>query len=260
VEETSCSEDDAIRALIQTSCDIEEAISLVKNNLVDQNIHPNVVIDNDDLRYKQIEDDFEIRSNAVIFCIMDTSGSMSIDKKYKVRSFLFWFVEFLKKTYENVQIRFISHSTDANLVDEDDFFHIGSDGGTLGKPAIDLAAYTLATEYPEEAWNRYCILTSDGEYWDVDDTIASIKSLLKAGLNMFMYTQVTDGDYDYGESLLDSMKKEFSFNNTYAKINKSRFYKNTSDRVYMCNIQDKSDIWDALKFFLFEKDAKNGSR
>lgn len=253
MDETGCSEDDATRALIQTVCNIDEAITLVKTNMVDPSIEPNILIDSDDLRFKQIEEDYEVRSNAVIICIMDTSGSMDTNKKYLVRSFLFWFVEFLRKTYDNVQIRFITHTTDAHLVDEDEFFHKGSDGGTVAHIAFDLAEYTLMTEYPLASWNRYICYAGDGQLFDADETITSIKSILKAGINMLNYIQVEEERYAYGQTLLQVMRKHLNFDRQEMRENKAHMFKNTNTHIYACQIREKTDVWEALKFFLFEK-------
>jgi len=256
-KETGCDEDTATKALVQTGCDIEAAIILVKTNQVDQSIETNLLIDSDDLRFKQIDEDLEIRSNAVIFCVMDSSGSMTTEKKYLVRSLLFWFVSFLRKTYDNVQIRFVTHTTDARLVEEESFFGRASDGGTLGAPAMALVQYTMETEYPVESWNRYVTYSSDGELWDMKEMITSIKSLLKSELNMFCYTQVGEESPYQTEELLDAMKKSFKFNQRTEK-NGNNFYKNTTDHVFACEITKKEDIWDALKFFLFEPGPKKG--
>jgi hypothetical protein len=256
MEETNCSEEDAIKALVQTSCDIEESIKIIKENKLDDSIDSNISIDNEDLRYKQIEEDFEVRSNAVIICVMDTSGSMTNNKKYLVRSFLFWFTEFLKKTYNNVEIRFISHTTNAELVEEAEFFHMGSEGGTVAAPAFQLAGYTLSSEYPVNAWNRYICYASDGQLWDCDDTIKSINSILQDGINMIMYLEVEDGEYEYGETLLKALVKKFEF--VQKIIRTSKFYKNQTDRIYMSQIKDKEDVWESLKFFLFANEAESG--
>lgn len=121
--ETGCSEDDAEIALSMAKGDINEAINIIRENRVDRTHEPIAIIDDEDLRYKQIENATVPHSNAAVIAMMDTSGSMTLDKKYLARSMLFWLVEFLKKTYDNVDIKFIQHTTEAHIVDEDTFFH-----------------------------------------------------------------------------------------------------------------------------------------
>jgi len=125
VEELKCGYELALKALVQANGDIDDAIQLIKNNEVNEDVDPYIIIEDEDLRYKQIEQDFELHSNAVVIAAMDTSGSMTTDKKYLCRSLLFWLVEFLKKVYDYVDIKFIVHTTEAKLVDEDTFFYKG---------------------------------------------------------------------------------------------------------------------------------------
>ncbi len=173
-EATKCEHDDALRALVQAFGDINEAIDIIKNNKLDKDIDPYVLIEDEDMRYKQIEEAYELQSNCVVIAMMDTSGSMTTDKKYLCRSLLFWLVEFLKKVYDNVDIKFIAHTTEAKVVDEDTFFHKGESGGTYCWSAIDKAIYLIDTEYPVEEWNVYCVYVSDGEDFEPDKTVRYI--------------------------------------------------------------------------------------
>ena len=76
----------------------------------------------DDLRYKTWEEIIKPQSNAVIIAMMDTSGSMGAFEKYVARSFFFWMTRFLRHQYEQVEIVFIAHHTEAKEVTEEEFF------------------------------------------------------------------------------------------------------------------------------------------
>jgi len=144
MEETGCSRDKALVALEQAKGDLEEGIELLKTNMVTGNIPSGAVfIEDEDLRFKQIEEDVEIHSNAVVFAMMDISYSMTQDKKYLARSMLFWLTEFLKKKYESVEIVFIVHTTEAQRVDEDHFFYRGDTGGTKCYTAFEMVTIYL---------------------------------------------------------------------------------------------------------------------
>ena len=91
---------------------------------------------------------------------------MDVTKKYFARSFFFWMVSFLRTLYEHVEIRFIAHTTEAKLVDEQEFFHKGESGGTSCASAYELAVKLIDTEYPTSRWNVYPFHFSDGEDWD----------------------------------------------------------------------------------------------
>ena len=217
------------------------------------------VFNDDDLRYKQIEPDIEIQSQAVVICMMDVSGSMTTDKKYLARSMLFWLVEFLKKMYDNVDIKFIVHTTEAWFVDEDTFFHKGESGGTQCHTAIDKANHLIDTEYPIDSWNVYCVYISDGEDWDTKKTISSIDIMLKKNINMLSYVEIKPseevglfGSYggDFG-SLLNDIKKHWDFKHT--KNAGTDFYKNEKYRFLLSIIQNGTQVLPCLQHMLFEK-------
>jgi len=265
MKETKCLESDAHKALIQAFGDLNDAITIIKENKIDQSIDlGSFFIEDDDLRYKQIETEVEYHSNAAIIAMMDTSGSMTTDKKYMARSMLFWMSEFLKKSYNNVQIKFIVHTTDAKVVDEETFFRKGESGGTMCYTAFDLASYIIDTEYPLNAWNVYVIYISDGEDWDTSKTILSIKEMLTRNINMLGYCEINpQSDEDIPtptaslsslssfHSLLDAIKKEFYFRiTTDSGIN---FYKNDELRFLAGVIKNKTHIYPMLKHLLFAK-------
>ena len=85
----------------------------------------------EDLKYKHIDIKKKPITNAVIFFIMDVSGSMDTEKKFLARSFFFLLYQFLRYRYDFIDLVFISHSTEAHEVSEDDFFKKSSTGGTF---------------------------------------------------------------------------------------------------------------------------------
>ena len=84
----------------------------------------------DDMRYHHVVPTEKETSNAVVFCIMDTSGSMGTTKKYLARSFYFLLFQFVRQKYQNVEVVFIAHHTEAKEVTEEEFFHKVESGGT----------------------------------------------------------------------------------------------------------------------------------
>jgi sporulation protein YhbH len=123
----------------------------------------------DDLKYRHIKPKIKDNSAAVIFFLMDVSGSMSQDRKYLARSFFFLLYQFLNHKYEKVEVVFISHSTDANRVSEDDFFKIGTFGGTLISSCLDLELEIVQKEFHPNSWNIYTFYCGDGENWTADN-------------------------------------------------------------------------------------------
>ena len=256
IRETNCTEDDAYIALSMAKDDINEAIDIIKENRINRTHEPHLTIDDDDLRFKQIEPDMVPHSNAVIIAMMDTSGSMTMNKKYLARSMLFWMVEFLKKTYDNVDIKFIQHTTTANVVDEETFFHKGESGGTYCWTAIDKALYLIDTEYPIDEWNTYCVYISDGEDWEPPKTIPYIERLLKKKVNMFSYVEIdTESDEDmYGwrpeNTLIKEIQRKWKFK--VKTMEGTNFYRNDEEHFLLSIIRNKNHIWPALRHQLFE--------
>jgi uncharacterized protein len=266
-DETGCDHDDALKALTQAKGDINKAIKIVNTGVIDLALDPYVIIEDDDMRYKQIEQDYELHSNAVVIAMMDTSGSMTTDKKYLCRSLLFWLNEFLKKVYDFVDIRFITHTTEAKLVDEDTFFYKGESGGTYCWTAIDKALHLIDTEYPVEEWNIYCIYVSDGDDFNSDKTIKYIEELLKRRISMFAYTEVDPGrDISGGKDQKGVFGLLWSSSNTLIRKIKSKwsfvckseegteFCKNSDKHFLISVITDKTHVYPTLKHILFKED------
>jgi len=255
MEDTGCDEETAYKALNMSFCDLNEAIMIVKENRVDPDASTDLVITDDDMRFKKIEQTVEYHSNAVVIAMMDVSGSMYKEKKYLCRSLLFWMTEFLKKSYEHVQIRFIQHTTEAQVVDEDSFFNRGESGGTLCYTAFELANYMIETEYPINEWNVYCVYCGDGEDFDTEKTVKQIQIMLDKKVNMLSYIEVLlNGEHSYSGSLLNKIKSKWKFK--IARIKRTDFLKNDELRFLCSIIKDKSHIWPCLRHMLYSKEKK----
>jgi hypothetical protein len=123
----------------------------------------------DDLKYHHIKPKIKENSAAVIFFLMDVSGSMSQDRKYLARSFFFLLYQFLNHKYERVEVVFISHSTHAERVSEDDFFKVGTYGGTIISSALTKEIDIVEKEFHPNVWNIYTFYCGDGENWSADN-------------------------------------------------------------------------------------------
>jgi len=144
-----------------------------------------------DLKYKHIEYKSNENTNAVIFFIMDTSGSMNDSKKFMARSFFFLLYHFLRHKYKNIEIVFISHSVDAKEVSEDDFFKKSSAGGTLMSSGVEKCSEIINKRFHPDAWNIYAFHCSDGDNWPSDNERAVNLSLaLKEICQLYCYIQI----------------------------------------------------------------------
>lgn len=125
-------------------------------------------IDNFDLRYHNRVKRPEPTTQAVMFCLMDVSGSMDEAKKDIAKRFFILLYLFLKRNYEKIEVVFIRHHTSAKEVDEEEFFYSRETGGTVVSSALEMMADIMNDRYPPDAWNIYAAQASDGDNWNAD--------------------------------------------------------------------------------------------
>lgn len=125
-------------------------------------------IDTFDLRFKNYEKRPIPSSQAVMFCLMDVSGSMDQATKDIAKRFYVLLYLFLTRTYENVEVVFIRHHTQAKEVDEHEFFYSQETGGTIVSSALKLMNDIVSDRYPKNEWNIYAAQASDGDNWADD--------------------------------------------------------------------------------------------
>lgn len=125
-------------------------------------------IDPIDLKYFHHVEQNIPSTQAVMFCLMDVSGSMDEEKKEIAKRFFILLYLFLKKTYENVEIVFLRHHTSAKEVDEEAFFYSRETGGTVVSSVLELMKSIMQSRYSEKDWNIYAAQASDGDNWNND--------------------------------------------------------------------------------------------
>jgi uncharacterized protein len=188
----------------------------------------------DDLRFKHVEADLHEESNAVVICVMDTSGSMDTMKKYLARSFFFLLYQFIATRYRNVEIVFIAHHTEAREVNEEEFFHKGESGGTFISSGYQKALEIIAERYHPSLWNVYAFHCSDGDNFESDNGPAlKCAEELAELCNLFGYGEVKP---------LGSRYYESSMLNLFRRIQSPHFH--------TVLIERKEDIWPSFKAFL----------
>jgi hypothetical protein len=163
----------------------------------------------DDLVYRHVTTDIKKESNAVVLCLMDTSGSMDTMKKYLARSFFFLLCQFVSTKYRNVEIVFIAHHTQANEVTEEEFFSKGEAGGTLISSAYERALDIIAARYHPSLWNIYAFHCSDGDNFDADNDLALRRAQeLCEVCNLFGYGEIKPhGHFAYESSMMTVFRR-----------------------------------------------------
>jgi sporulation protein YhbH len=162
-----------------------------------------------DLVYRHLTTDIRRESNAVVICMMDTSGSMDTMKKYLARSFFFLLCQFVGTKYRNVETIFIAHHAQASEVTEEDFFSKGESGGTLISSAYEKALEIIAARYHPSMWNIYAFHCSDGDNFDSDNTTALryARDLCEI-CNLFGYGEIKPyGHFAYESSMMTVFKE-----------------------------------------------------
>jgi uncharacterized sporulation protein YeaH/YhbH (DUF444 family) len=107
-------------------------------------------------------------AKAVMFCLMDVSGSMDEARKDLAKRFFILLYLFLTRHYERIDLVFIRHHTQAQEVNEHDFFHATETGGTVVSSALVLMEQIIRARYPSSGWNIYGAHASDGDNWHND--------------------------------------------------------------------------------------------
>ncbi|WP_051688113.1 sporulation protein YhbH [Desulfofalx alkaliphila] len=194
----------------------------------------------EDLRYKTWETTYQYQSAAVVMAMMDTSGSMGPFEKYIARSFFFWMVRFLRSKYQQVEILFLAHHTDAKLVTEEEFFSKGESGGTRCSSVYRLALQLIEEKYNPRDYNIYAFHFSDGDNLSSDNELCVelVKELLNK-CNLVGYGEI-EGPYYYTGTLKTS-------------------YKQIEDKKFtLVSIRDKKGVYPALRAFFTDK-RENGT-
>ncbi len=152
-------------------------------------------IDPFDLRYSNRIKVPKPSSQAVMFCIMDVSGSMDEQKKDTAKRFFILLYMFLTRAYEKIDVVFVRHHTAAAEVDENDFFHSRESGGTVVSSALHLLSKIMEERYPASEWNSYVAQASDGDNWDSDSVTCKKLMIDKVmpAVQYYAYVEITDG-------------------------------------------------------------------
>lgn len=125
-------------------------------------------IDTFDLRYNNRIKQPHPSTQAVMFCLMDVSGSMDQFRKDLAKRFFILLYMFLQRNYERIDVVFIRHHTIAKEVTEEEFFYARETGGTVVSSALHLMRDVIRERYPTSSWNIYGAQASDGDNWEAD--------------------------------------------------------------------------------------------
>jgi uncharacterized protein len=201
-------------------------------------------IDKPDLRYLTYRERPKPWTKAVIFLAMDVSGSMDAGRKRMARLLFYWCVQFLRRRYEQTELCFVAHTTEAREVTEHEFFNRVETGGTKVSSAFELISEIQRERYPAADWNVYVLHVSDGDNFAADNrrTIELVRRLVGA-CSLVAYLEV-DARFDAPHRLSTFYEQEV------ADLDGFVFAKAETDR----------ELWPALKRFFAKDDVEAAVR
>ena len=200
----------------------------------------------DDLKYKHMKLKPQENNSAVIFFLMDVSGSMGKQKKYVARSFYFLLYQFLRFKYDNIEVVFISHATEAKEVNEDDFFKKATSGGTVISTALELEKEIISKRYHPSHWNIYSFYSGDGENWSFDNPkTVTLFQYLKEISQLVCYAEIDP--FSDPESELSILSKSFNYGASEASTLWGKLSALEDDKFKKVKISKPTHIWPSFR-------------
>ena len=160
-------------------------------------IHRVPFLDTFDLKYNLLVKHPNPSSKAVMFCLMDVSGSMTQATKDIAKRFFILLYLFLKRNYDKIEVVFIRHHTSAKEVDEEQFFYSRETGGTIVSSALKMMQEIMAERYPANEWNIYAAQASDGDNWNDDSPVCRdiLINQIMPFVQYFSYVEITPREH-----------------------------------------------------------------
>lgn len=154
-------------------------------------------LDTFDLKYNLLVKYPNPSSKAVMFCLMDVSGSMTQATKDVAKRFFILLYLFLKRNYDKIDVVFIRHHTSAKEVDEEEFFYSRETGGTIVSSALKMMQEIMAERYPANEWNIYAAQASDGDNWNDDSPLCRdiLVNQIMPQMQYFTYVEITPREH-----------------------------------------------------------------
>jgi uncharacterized sporulation protein YeaH/YhbH (DUF444 family) len=188
-------------------------------------------IDDFDLKYNLHVNQPVPTTKAVMFCLMDVSGSMDEETKGIAKRFFILLYLFLQRNYRRTEVVFIRHHASAKEVDEQEFFSSRETGGTIVSSALSLMNEIVEERYPSNEWNIYAAQASDGDNWggDSETCYRLLSERLLPLLQYYCYIEITQRPHQ-------EMWEQYQ-----------RLSEAHADSFAMQHIKDRSDIYPVFR-------------
>ncbi|RWF48498.1 MAG: YeaH/YhbH family protein [Mesorhizobium sp.] len=189
-------EEIAMLELVQSSAATRQRIAALREELdrLERRRRRIAYVDPVDIRFNRFDPQPVPNANAVMFCLMDVSGSMGEREKDLAKRFFVLLHLFLKRRYDRIEIVFIRHTHEAQEVDEETFFNCTQSGGTVVSTALEEMHRIIGQRYPASQWNIYAAQASDGDnsITDSERCIALLDGRLMRLCQYFAYVEIID--------------------------------------------------------------------
>lgn len=195
----------------------------------------------DDLRFRQLNQREQPTIQAVVFFIMDVSGSMSDADRKLAKTFFFWAAQGLKRQYQHLDTVFVAHTTEAWEFNEEEFFQVSGSGGTVTSTGLNKAREIITERYDPSRYNIYLFYASDGDNYTEDREPAEVAMQeLTNVCNYCGYLEVTS-------SVQQNLQTEVGL--------LFREYAERGKAVGSFAINQLENIWDAVRHFFKHQEA-----
>jgi uncharacterized sporulation protein YeaH/YhbH (DUF444 family) len=190
--------EEELAKLLPTTFEDDHRVLALQNEIKELRTRLAIIpfLDPIDLRYSNRIKVPKPTSQAVMFCVMDVSGSMDQQKKDAAKRFFILLYLFLERAYEKIEVVFIRHHTQATEVDENEFFNSRESGGTVVSSALKLLGKVMHERYASSDWNVYVAQASDGDNWDTDSVTCRdlLMNTIMPAVQYYAYVEITEGE------------------------------------------------------------------
>src|SRR5277367_2290767 len=209
-------------------------------------------IDPIDIRYRRFDTVPKPVAQAVMFCLMDVSGSMTEHMKDLAKRFYMLLYIFLRRRYKHVDVVFIRHTHQAQEVDEDTFFHSPETGGTVVSTALEEMQHVITERYSPDLWNIYAAQASDGDNTasDNEKTAALLTNILLPACQYYAYLEVGRDSEHFPPGFI---RRDSDLWQTYTAICK------TGAPMAMRKVGHRRDIYPVFRELFAKKQATTGA-
>ena len=200
----------------------------------------------EDLRFRQLARRRRPAVRAVVFFLLDVSGSMSERDRQIAKTFFFWTMQGLRRQYRMLETVFVAHTTDAWEFTEPEFFQVSGTGGTVASSGFNKVSETVRERFDAAQYNVYLFYATDG------DNAASDASAARAALTALAaeacfcgYVEVAAGHSRHLETETGRLFAELA---------------SAGAPVDSCVLAEFDDVWGAIRrFFAAQQRAVEGA-